>query len=103
MKSKMNAMATIAMTYAITRPDASRVLERDALQHLGDAHATVCCALERIVHLLPFHHVERIGMPGEESAHCGVIERIALFLQFFDLRDLLAHELRLANGGNAGL
>src|SRR5262245_28435793 len=77
MKSKTNAMRTIETTYGITRSDASRVLERDALKHLRDTHAAVCRALERVVHLLPLHHVQRIRMPGEELAHGRVIDRVA--------------------------
>lgn len=44
LKSKMKAIKTIATTYQITR-DPSAVLERDALQHLGNAHAAVDRAL----------------------------------------------------------
>src|SRR5690348_14923215 len=103
MKSKMNAMMMIATTYAITRRDSSRVLERDALQHLRDTHAAVGGSFERIVHLLPFQHFERLGLAGEKVADRGVVDRVGLLLQALDLHCLLAHQLRLANRLHADL
>src|SRR5437868_4283181 len=103
MKSKMNAMKTIAMTYGITRRDASRVLQRNALEHLGDAHAAVGRALERVVHLFPFQDVERVRVPGEQSANGFVVDRVRLFLQLLDMRRLLADELGLTDRRDTGL
>src|SRR5690242_9637528 len=97
MKSKMNAMITIAMTYAITRRAASRVLEGDALHHLSDAHAAIRRPLERVVHLLPLQYVERIGMTCEQVTHRGVVNRVGLFLQLLDVGRLHADGFRLTN------
>src|SRR5438309_7168532 len=97
MKSKTNAMMTIAMTYEITSMDASRVLQRDALQHLRDAHAAVGGPLERVVHLFPFEHIERIGMAREEIAYRRVIDRVGLLFELLDVASLDAHELRLTD------
>src|SRR6476469_1499623 len=91
LKSKMNAIKTIATTYPITESRRLRVLERDALQHLGDTHAAIDRALEGVVHLLPFHHLERIGLAGEERADGLVIDRVPLFLEMLDQRDVLGH------------
>src|SRR5689334_2949946 len=103
MKSKTNAIMTIAMTYAITRRVASRVLQRDALQHLSDTHAAVGGALERIVHLLPLHDLERVGLTREQGADRLVINGVRFFFGPLDERHLLAHELRLPNRCDAGL
>src|SRR3954469_1574199 len=97
MKSKMNAMTTIATTYAITRRDASRVLQGNALQHLRDTHAAIGRALERIVHLLPLEDFQRIGMAGEQVADGRMVDRVRLFLELLDVTRLNAHRLRLAN------
>src|SRR4051812_12689728 len=83
LKSKMKATRTIATTYAITR-GLSAVLERDALQHLRDAHAAVDRPFERVVHLLPLDHVERVRIAREERAHGLVIDRVALLLEMLD-------------------
>src|SRR5437016_818243 len=90
LKSKMNAITTIATTYPITR-DSSGVLERNALQHLGDTHAAVDRTLERVVHLLPFDDVERIGIAREQCADRLVVDRVALLLQMLDQGDVLIH------------
>src|SRR6478752_62281 len=103
MKSKMKATMTIAMTYGITRRDASRVLERNALQHLSNAHAAIRRALEGVVHLFPLHDLERIGVTGEQIPDGGVVDRVALFLELLDVRDLLADELCFANRGDTAL
>src|SRR5690348_2054066 len=103
MKSNTNAITTITTTYAITRSDASGVLERNALQHLRNAHAAVSCALERVVHLLPFHHVQWVRLSTEEISDGGVIDRVGLFLEPLDLSRLLGHAFRLPNRGYAGL
>ena len=63
---------------------ALRVLEGDALQHLRDAHAAVDRALERVVHLLPLDHLERIGRAREQRADRLVIDRVALLLELLD-------------------
>src|SRR3954451_1341309 len=103
MKSKTNAMMTIAMTYPITRRAASRVLQGDALHHLRDAHAAIGRALERVVHLLPLQHLERIGVAGEEVTHCGMVDRVRLLLQLLDVRCFDADGLRLTNRFDARL
>src|SRR6185436_3544008 len=103
MKSKMNAMRTIATTYQITPDGLLRVLERDALQHLGDRHAAVGRPLEGIVHLLPLHDIERLGRSGEERANRRVVDRVALFFEPLDLCRLVAHDLALPDGGHARL
>src|SRR5215213_10315580 len=89
MKSKKKATATIATTYQIT---ASGVLDGDALQRVGHAHALVDRDLERLVDLLPADHLEWIGGPREQSAYRLVIDRVALLLQLLDLGRLRAHE-----------
>src|SRR5437764_2762381 len=53
LKSKMNAITTITMTYVVTQGRRSGVLEGDTLEHLRHAHAAVDRALKRVVHLLP--------------------------------------------------
>src|SRR5512139_1312789 len=73
MKSKTNAMRTIAMTYVATGPLASGVLERDALEHDRHRLAAVERLLDRVVDLLPLHHVERVGAAGEERLHRVVV------------------------------
>src|SRR5919198_3474482 len=103
MKSKTNAIATIATTYGITRGDASRVLERDALHGLRDTHAAINCAFERVVHLFPLHDVERVGIGGEQLADRRVVDRIALLLESLDLQGALADDLLLAQRSNARL
>src|SRR5690242_17941207 len=103
MKSKTNAMTTIATTYGITRRGASRVLEGDALQHLGDAHAAVGRALQRIVHLLPLHDVERIRLARKQLTDGRVVDRVTLLLELLDDRCLLGDPLRLAYRRDATL
>src|SRR5436305_14064827 len=88
MKSKMNAMMTIAMTYGITSRDASRVLQRDALQHLRDAHTTVGGPLERVVHLFPLEHFERIRVPREQITYRRVVDRVGFLFEFLHLHGL---------------
>src|SRR3954470_15735781 len=60
LKSKMKAIAMIAMTYQTT---GSGVLDGDAVHGVGDAHAQIDRDLERLVDLLPPDHLERIGAP----------------------------------------
>src|SRR5215213_7109910 len=92
MKSKKKATATIATTYQIT---ASGVLDGDALQRVGHAHALVDRDLERLVDLLPADHFERIGSSREQRPDGLVIDRIPLLLEPFDLGRLRAHQRRL--------
>src|SRR5690349_3435693 len=102
LKSKMNAIRMIATTYAITgRP--SSVLERNALQHLRDAHAAVDGAFQRVVHVLPLQNVQRIRVAGEERTHRLVIDGVAFLLEVLDQRDVLVYRRRLSHLGNRPL
>src|SRR5437762_10771115 len=103
MKSKTNAMRTIAITYGISCRDASRVLQGDALHHLRDTHATVGGALQRVVHLLPLQNLEGLWVAGEQIADGCVVDRIRFFLELLDMPGLLADELRLPDRRYAGL
>src|SRR3954470_2863017 len=85
MKSNRKAITTIATTYETT---ASGVLDGDALHRVRDAHALVDRDLERLVDLLPANHLERIRRPREQRAHRLVVDRVALLLEFLDLRRL---------------
>src|SRR4051794_18770034 len=91
MKSKKKAIATIATTYQTTM---SGVLDGNAVHRVGDAHALIDRDLERLVHLLPANHLERIGRAGEELADRLVIDRVSLLLQPLDLARLRAHLAR---------
>src|SRR3954466_13535333 len=88
LKSKMKAIAMIATTYQTT---ASGVLDGDAVHRVGDAHAQIDGDLERLVHLLPTDHLDRIGGAGEQRADGVVIDRVPLLLQLLDLARLRAH------------
>src|SRR5437867_626464 len=90
MKSKTNAMATIAMTYAIT----SRVLEGDALQRVDDPHAAVDRFLQVVVDLLPADYVQRIGPALEQLFDSVVIERVSLLFDPLHLDRGGVHVLR---------
>src|SRR5215213_7179009 len=70
MKSNRKATATIATTYQTT---ASGVLDGDALCRVGDAHAEVDRDLERLVHLLPANHLDRVRRTREQRADRIVI------------------------------
>src|SRR3954470_2985966 len=72
LKSKMKAIAMIATTYQTT---GSGVLDGDAMHRVGDAHAQIDRDLERLVHLLPADHLERVGRTGEQRADGVVIDR----------------------------
>src|SRR4051812_11153837 len=91
MKSNKKAIATIAMTYPTT---ASGVLDGDAMHRVRDAHALVDRDLERLVHLFPADHLDRVGRPGKQRADRGVIDRVALLLELLDLARLRAHLAR---------
>src|SRR6478672_2533382 len=85
LKSKMKAIPMIATTYQTT---ASGVLDGDAVHGVGDAHAQIDRDLERLVHLLPPDHLDRIRGTGEEGADRVVIDRVPFLLQLLDLRRL---------------
>src|SRR3982751_3219631 len=95
LKSKMKAIATIAMTYQTT---GSGVLDGDAVHGVGDAHAQIDWDLERLVDLLPPDHLERIGAPGEQGPDRVVIDRVPFLLQLLDLGRLRAHQRRHLDG-----
>src|SRR3954468_3327945 len=95
LKSKMKAIATIAMTYQTT---GSGVLDGDAVHGVGDAHAQIDRDLERLVDLLPPDHLERIGAPGEQGPDRVVIDRVPFLLQLLDLGRLRAHQRRHLDG-----
>src|SRR5215207_4027271 len=86
MKSNRKATATIATTYATT----SGVLDGDALCRVGDAHAEVDCDLERLVHLLPADHLDRIRRAGEQGTDGIVIDGVPFLLEPLDLGCLRA-------------
>src|SRR5512132_3290063 len=92
LKSNTNANAMIAMTYQTTF--GSGVLDGDAVHRVRDAHALIDRDLERLVHLLPANHRDRIGRAGEQRTHRLVVDRVPFLLEMLDPRGVLAHLAR---------
>src|SRR5215204_3548661 len=96
MKSKANPISTMMTTYVT----GSRILEGYALQHVAHALELVQCPLERVVELLPLHHVERVRLPQEQAADGVLIDGVALLLEPLDLAAARGNDGRLLDGGD---
>src|SRR4051812_14227499 len=99
LKSKMKAIAMIATTYQTT---GSGVLDGDAMHRVGDAHAQIDRDLERLVHLLPADHLERVGRTGEQRADGVVIDRVPFLFQLLDHARLCTHVTRRPDRRDSG-
>src|SRR5690348_9077013 len=93
LKSKMKANAMMATTYQTTGPG-SGVLDGDAVDGVGDAHALVDRRLEGLVDFLPADHFDRVGPAGEQRADRLVVQCVPFLLELLDLRREVAHLAR---------
>src|SRR5690348_4439464 len=80
MKSNAKPIRTMMTTYATD----SGILEGDALQHVADALTLIQRALERVVHLLPLHDLERVRLPAEQLSNGLLVDRVAFLLEPLD-------------------
>src|SRR6266699_819812 len=90
MKSKHSA--TRRWRGQTRRTRASRVLDRDGLEIVGDVFRLVERALQVVVDLLPLDHFERVPLGFEHMAEGLVVDRVALFLELLRL-DAEAHHV----------
>src|SRR6478672_1579819 len=99
LKSKMNAIAMIAMTYQTTGKG-SGVLDGNAVHRVRYAHALIDRDLQRFVHLLPPDHLDGVRRPSEKRTHRLVVQRVPFLLELLDLRRLDRDLARTLDGAH---